>query len=92
MPLVFVTRVWPTLRSVYMEGALMTYHSFRSKGLMIFFPFPFFPFDKRLFFLRRKHGGAACSLNERAKYHDDKRAHAEQQSSNRKRHDTERLE
>jgi hypothetical protein len=48
-----VTRVLPTFRTWKTEGALMSYQSFLEKGSTVFFPFPFLPFDRRLFFLRR---------------------------------------
>jgi hypothetical protein len=44
----------PTFRTWNTEGALMSYQSFLEKGSTVFLPFPFFPFDRRLFLLPRE--------------------------------------
>ena len=65
VPFVRVMRVLPQLRLRNMLGALISYHSLRVKGSMIFFLDPFLPFVRRLFLLhsaarvrtRRRSGG-----------------------------------
>merc|ERR1719230_1478085 len=44
-----VTSVLPAERTLNIDGALMSYHSFLRKGSTIFFFAPFLPFVRRLF-------------------------------------------
>merc|ERR1719424_1310896 len=60
VPVVRVTGVLPQLRTVKLDGALMSYHSFLVKGSTIFFPFPFLPLDRRLFLPTAMAGRVLC--------------------------------
>lgn len=53
VPWVRLTNVFPTSLTLKMEGALMSYQSFRVKGSMIFFFAPFLPPLERPYNLQR---------------------------------------
>ena len=54
VPWVRLTNVFPTSLTLKMEGALMSYQSFRVKGSTIFFLAPFLPPLERPYNLQRQ--------------------------------------